>query len=300
MFFAEVAAYRIGTRKLMRLGVAYSSHAADETDAHAHSHAHDPPLAVDTSAPEHPGHVHPVAIPQATARDLEGHEDTLTLNKTRSKAHSHGHGHGHSHGHSHSHDEDTDKQLVEKAKADPEIASHSDLSTLTQGESHAEAAAQLVGVAVLEFGVILHSIIIGLTLSVSDEFIVLFIVIIFHQMFEGLGLGSRIAGLSLPYHLSWTRYAAAILYAICTPVGVAIGLGVRESYNGNGKAALIVSGTLDAISAGILLYTGLVELLAHEIVLNPRMMKSSDGKLAYVFICMCLGAGLMALLGRWA
>ncbi|RSH85476.1 high-affinity Zn(2+) transporter zrt1 [Saitozyma podzolica] len=81
---------------------------------------------------------------------------------------------------------------------------------------------------------------------------------------------------------------------------VAVGLGLRQSYNGNGVAANIASGILDATSAGILLYTGLVELMAHEIILNPRMMKSSTGKLTYVFGCMMLGSGLMALLGRWA
>lgn len=119
-------------------------------------------------------------------------------------------------------------------------------------------------------------------------------------MFEGLGLGSRLAALPLPNHLWWTRYAAGTLYAICTPVGIAAGLGVRTTYNGNGVAANIVSGVLDATSAGILLYTGLVELLAHEILFHPRMMKSSAGKLTYIFGCILLGSGLMALLGRWA
>jgi zinc transporter 1/2/3 len=75
-------------------------------------------------------------------------------------------------------------------------------------------------------------------------------------MFEGLGLGSRLATLNLPDRYRWARYAAALLYSICTPIGVAAGLGVRESYNGNGVAANIVSGVLDALSAGILLYTG--------------------------------------------
>ena len=62
----------------------------------------------------------------------------------------------------------------------------------------------------------------------------------------------------------------------------------------------MVSGILDSLSAGILLYTGLVELLGHEIVFNPRMMKASTGKLAYVFTCMLLGSGIMALLAKWA
>ncbi|KAL1405303.1 hypothetical protein Q8F55_008930 [Vanrija albida] len=260
MFFAEVAAYRLGTKKLLRLGMAYSSHAEDATDAHAHSHQHDPPLDVDTSGPESGMHVHP------------------------SRSHTHA---------------DDAHLAEEKHRKDVESASsHSDI--LEHDPSSAEATAQLIAVAVLEFGVMLHSVVIGLTLAVSDGFIVLFVVIVFHQTFEGLGLGSRLSALSLPKKLGWARYAAAAIYAICTPVGIAVGLGIRQTYNGNGVAANIVSGILDAISAGILLYTGLVELLAHEILLNPRMMKSSDGKLTYVFLCICLGAGLMALLGRWA
>lgn len=157
MFFAEVAAYRIGTRKLMRLGVAYSAHADDETDAHAHSHAHDPPLDVETTHAAHPGHVHPVAVPSATANDLDEHA------------------HGHDHG---------EKSQKARALKEKDVEAQSDGSSLNQPFSTAEASAQVIGVAVLEFGVILHSILIGLTLAVSEEFIILFIVIIFHREYQ--------------------------------------------------------------------------------------------------------------------
>jgi hypothetical protein len=83
-------------------------------------------------------------------------------------------------------------------------------------------------------------------------------------MFEGLGLGSRLAYLPLPDRLNWVPFGGALLYAIMTPIGVAAGLGVRTTYDANSETAQIVSGVLDALSAGILLYTGLVELLAHE------------------------------------
>ncbi|ORY27748.1 putative low-affinity zinc ion transporter [Naematelia encephala] len=264
IFLAEVAAYRIGSEKLDRLGVAYSSHNDDATDAHAHSHHHDPPTSIDTSGPVHLHHGHP------------------------------------SHPHLFS---EPSSSIPITQNADPEKnldASTDDESTINQLPSRSEASAQLVAVAVLEFGVVLHSVIIGLTLGTTDDFTTLFIVIVFHQMFEGLGLGSRLAGLELPGQFTVWRYAAAVGYSICTPVGLAIGIGARESYNGNGAAANIVSGVLDATSAGVLLYTGLVELMAHEIVLNPRMMRASSGKLTYVLCCMLLGSGLMALLGRWA
>lgn len=75
-------------------------------------------------------------------------------------------------------------------------------------------------------------------------------------MFEGLGLGSRLAVLNLPKRYSWARYAAAALYCICTPVGMAAGLGAIQSFNGNGANANLATGVLDGFSSGILLYTG--------------------------------------------
>jgi zinc transporter 1/2/3 len=49
-------------------------------------------------------------------------------------------------------------------------------------------------------------------------------------------------------------------------LGIAIGLGIRTTYNPDSTTASIVSGTLDSMSAGVLLYTGLVEV---RLVLLP-------------------------------
>ena len=57
---------------------------------------------------------------------------------------------------------------------------------------------------------------------------------------------------------------------------------------------------MDALSAGILIYTGLVELLAHEFLFNKEMINASNKKMAYALCCMIAGCGIMALLGRWA
>ncbi|KAF8493246.1 ZIP-like iron-zinc transporter [Russula emetica] len=162
------------------------------------------------------------------------------------------------------------------------------------------AMAQLIGVAILEFGVVLHSVLIGLTLAVDDNFKVLFVVIIFHQMFEGLGVGSRLAYLVLPHKYRYVPYFGSVLYGITTPIGIAVGLGIRTTYNPDSTEATLVSGILDSLSAGILIYTGFVELLAHEFLFNPEMREASLGKLLYALGCMLLGAGIMALLGRWA
>ncbi|KAI0316008.1 ZIP-like iron-zinc transporter [Amylostereum chailletii] len=197
--------------------------------------------------------------------------------------------------------EDVENQLSFSEKEHAEGAGH----VHTHGRERHDhtmddsAIAQVLGVAILEFGVMLHSVLIGLTLAVDPDFKVLFVVLVFHQTFEGLGLGSRLAFMHLPPHLSWVPVVAAMAYGITTPVGIAAGLGVRSSYNPGSTRASIISGVLDATSSGILIYTGLVELLAHEFLFNPQMREASNGRVAYAVACMLAGCALMALLGKW-
>jgi solute carrier family 39 (zinc transporter), member 1/2/3 len=173
------------------------------------------------------------------------------------------------------------------------------------------AATQKLGVAILEGGIIFHSVFIGLTLAVStgSDFVSLFITIIFHRIlpkaqllivetFEGLALGSRIATLSFHRH-DWRPYIMALVYSCTTPIGIAIGLGVRLSYDPNSQRALISAGIFDAVSAGLLIYAGMVELLAHDFIHGE--MRTGPGKLVLIAIgSMLVGCALMSLLGRWA
>ncbi|QDS68862.1 hypothetical protein FKW77_007394 [Venturia effusa] len=162
-------------------------------------------------------------------------------------------------------------------------------------------AAQMTAVFILEFGVIFHSVFIGLTLAVAgEEFITLYIVLVFHQTFEGLGLGTRLAAAPWPKSKRLTPYLLGVGYAISTPIAIAIGLGVRTTYPPGSQRTLIVNGVFDSISAGILIYTGLVELMAHEFMFSPTMQRAKIGTVLAAFGMMCAGAGLMALLGKWA
>ncbi|KAH7126930.1 membrane zinc transporter [Dendryphion nanum] len=162
-------------------------------------------------------------------------------------------------------------------------------------------AAQMTAIFILEFGVIFHSVFIGLTLAVSgEEFITLYIVLVFHQTFEGLGLGARLATVPWPKSKQVTPYILGFAYGLSTPIAIAIGLGVRNSYPPESRTALITNGIFDSISAGILIYTGLVELMAHEFMFSPYMQKGPVKRVLGAFFLMCLGAGLMALLGYWA
>ncbi|KAF2643272.1 low-affinity zinc ion transporter-like protein [Massarina eburnea CBS 473.64] len=162
-------------------------------------------------------------------------------------------------------------------------------------------AAQMTAIFILEFGVIFHSVFIGLTLAVSGgEFVTLYIVLVFHQTFEGLGLGARLATVPWPKSKRWTAYLLGLGYGLSTPIAIAIGLGVRNSYPPGSPTTLIVTGIFDSISGGILIYTGLVELMAHEFMFSPYMQNGPVGRVVGAFVLMCLGAGLMALLGFWA
>ncbi|KAF7194535.1 Zinc-regulated transporter 1 [Pseudocercospora fuligena] len=159
---------------------------------------------------------------------------------------------------------------------------------------------QIAAFLILEFGVIFHSAIIGLTLGTAgDEFGVLYPVIVFHQSFEGLGIGARLSAIPFPKHLKSMPYLLCAAYGLTTPIAIAVGLGVRTTYNPASQTANIVSGVLDSISAGILIYTGFVELLARDFLFNPDRT-DNDKQLTFMIISVLLGAGIMALLGKWA
>lgn len=51
-----------------------------------------------------------------------------------------------------------------------------------------------------------------------------------------------------------------IAFSLVTPIGMAIGIGVLKSFNGNDPSTLIALGTLNALSAGILLWVGIGKL----------------------------------------
>lgn len=162
-------------------------------------------------------------------------------------------------------------------------------------------SAQLISIFVLEFGIIFHSVFIGLTLAVSgEEFKDLYIVLVFHQMFEGLGLGTRLASAPWPKNKVWTPWLLGLAFGLTTPIAIAIGLGVRKTYPPGGMTASITNGIFDSISSGILLYTGLVELMAHEFLFSSEFKHANNWRIFWAFAWMCAGAGLMALLGKWA
>ncbi len=160
---------------------------------------------------------------------------------------------------------------------------------------------QIAAFLILEFGVLFHSVFIGLNLGVAgaDDFKTLFPVLVFHQSFEGLGIGARLSAIPFPSRFSWGPWVLCAAYGLTTPIAIAIGLGLRSTYDNSSFTANVVNGLFDSISAGILMYTGFVEMIARDFLFNPERTNKKS-RLTFMLVCLFLGAGIMALLGKWA
>lgn len=79
----------------------------------------------------------------------------------------------------------------------------------------------------LEIGISIHSVIIGVTLGTStDDFNALLVALCFHQFFEGLGLGQILSEIADVSERKFFLFLSAMFYALTTPIGVAIGIGI--------------------------------------------------------------------------
>ncbi|XP_019168855.1 PREDICTED: fe(2+) transport protein 2-like [Ipomoea nil] len=151
---------------------------------------------------------------------------------------------------------------------------------------------------VLELGIIVHSVVIGLSLGASDNPCTirpLVAALCFHQLFEGMGLGGCI--LQAEYGLA-TRGIMAFFFSATTPFGIVLGIGLSNVYSDNSPTALIVVGLLNACSAGLLNYMALVDLLASDFMGNKLQKNMKLQTWAYVAVL--LGAGGMSVMALWA
>ncbi|KAF9115795.1 high-affinity Zn(2+) transporter zrt1 [Mortierella sp. AM989] len=214
----------------------------------------------------------------------------------------------HEHNHEHIHVSEPAPALEKRPVKNADIHRTKSHHHHTQavGHSHAHGLSLLdesqrkISTYILEGGIAAHSVIIGVSLGVarSSEFTGLLIALVFHQFFEGFALGARIAALA--FDTSYTHYALALIFSLTTPVGVAIGVGISNTYSSNSKSSLLVEGIFDSISTGIMLYMGYVNLLAIEFNLNGELRKESKKVKSMCFFALWLGAGVMAAIGRWA
>ncbi|KFK44912.1 hypothetical protein AALP_AA1G318900 [Arabis alpina] len=190
----------------------------------------------------------------------------------------HGHSHSHSHGHGlqHNFHGDNDKEIS---------------STL-------QLLRYRVIAIVLELGIVVHSIVIGLSVGATNNTCTikgLIAALCFHQMFEGMGLG----GCILQAEYGWVKKAVmAFFFAVTTPFGIALGMALSKTYKENSPDSLITVGLLNASSAGLLIYMALVDLLASDFM-GQKMQRSIKLQMKS-YVAVLLGAGGMSVMAKWA
>lgn len=215
-----------------------------------------------------PGAAHPL-----TAGDVESADGCASCEYNAGKEHislSEVHGHDHS----------ANPERMSPLEKEPETARH-------------VAMAQ-----VLEAGIAFHSVLIGLALGVTQSACTaraLLAALVFHQFFEGFALG----GCMVVADFRIISYVVmSCVFALTTPVGIAIGLGVSSTYNPNSKAALGTEGVFDSISTGILIYMALVDLIAVDF--QSKRIRSSRKLQISAYLATFAGASCMSVLAIWA
>ncbi|KAG2616906.1 zinc transporter 7-like [Panicum virgatum] len=200
-------------------------------------------------------------------------ERKAPLLQTHCHGHSHGHGHSHSHGH----------ELVQVEGREGDVSEHVRSVVVSQ---------------ILEMGIVSHSVIIGLSLGVSRSPCTirpLVAALSFHQFFEGFALGGCIAQAQFK---NLSAVLMASFFAITTPAGIAAGVGLSTIYNPNSPRALVIEGILDSVSAGLLIYMSLVDLIAADFL--GSKMTGSLRQQVMAYITLFLGAISMSSLAIWA
>ncbi|EPY25229.1 solute carrier family 39 (zinc transporter), member 1/2/3 [Strigomonas culicis] len=179
------------------------------------------------------------------------------------------------------------------------------------GHSHAielpdymAPAQRIVAALSLEFGVTLHSVFVGLTLGITadDEMRVLLTALVFHQLFEGVAMGSRLADATFNFCL---ELVFVFVFAFSAPVGVAAGTAAVSASRSalTGSTYVMVSGICDSVCGGILLYLGFILLLV-DFPADRRRFAAPGTPYRWfkefgLFFALWVGAGVMALIGKW-
>ncbi|KAF0694323.1 hypothetical protein As57867_014742, partial [Aphanomyces stellatus] len=124
----------------------------------------------------------------------------------------------------------------------------------------------------------------------------LLVALSFHQFFEGVAVGTSSVS---AFSSVRTSIYTAIGFSLTTPIGIAIGMAINGSYSDTSSASLWVRGTLDAIAGGILVYTGLVELLTYQYTINQEFHDKTQSTRSLTYVFLWLGAAAMAGVGYW-
>jgi zinc transporter ZupT len=87
---------------------------------------------------------------------------------------------------------------------------------------------------------------------------------------------------------------------VSTPIGQAIGIATHSLYSPDSEIGLLLVGTMNAISAGLLIFASLIELLSEDFLSDEswRVLRGRSRVIACALVF--LGAFCMSLVGAWA
>jgi zinc transporter 1/2/3 len=187
----------------------------------------------------------------------------------------------------------------EKYNKEDSIPKRPTISGQEDPDANKAIGQKLLMVIVLELGILIHSGIIGLSLGVTtgDTYTTLLIAICFHQLFEGMALGALIGETSTGL---LRKVFMCMFYPLTTPLGMAIGIAVRESYNENSPGLILFQGITGSLSSGILMYNTYCNLLGEEMNQNGEFLGFKTGWKVVNYGMLYLGAASMAIIGNWA
>lgn len=192
--------------------------------------------------------------------------------------------------------DDGDPECSAEAQELPALAAHA------HGHSHGSAVLltaspggrKLLTAHLLEASVLVHSLVIGCALGVSDaaasRVAAMAGVLALHQFFEGCALGSIIAdlGAAMPFR---RKLSFAAAFCATTPCGVLLGVLAAPRAGEEHRGAGLVAGALDGVTGGMLLQMSM-SMLGEE--LKPGVRRRE------LVACLLAGCVFMAVLAIWA
>lgn len=92
-----------------------------------------------------------------------------------------------------------------------------------------------------------------------------------------------------------------IMFSVTTPLGIVLGMVIfyLTGYDDSSPNALLTEGLLGSLSAGILVYMALVDLIAVDFFQN-KAINSTPGLKKKCFVSLVLGSAAMSILAIWA
>jgi zinc transporter ZupT len=92
----------------------------------------------------------------------------------------------------------------------------------------------------------------------------------------------------------------AFAYGCTTPIGQALGIATHTLYTPDSEVGLTVVGVMNSISAGLLTFASLVELMSEDFLSDESWKYLRGRKRVVACLLVFLGALCMSLVGAWA